>query len=73
MIWRGANKLGHEVWLEPGKQKIAVMCVTNTAYGSRMGGAEVVVEVEPESEYLIKPNPMKISDKKPTVTASKVN
>ena len=72
MIWRGANNLGNEVWLEPGTHKVAVMCITNTSYGSRMGGAEVTVKVVQGSEYLIKANPMKSSDKKPTASVIKI-
>ena len=72
MLWRGANNLGNDVWLEPGSHKVAVMCVTNTSWGSRMGGAEVVVKVQQGSEYLIKANPMKSSDKKPTASVIKL-
>lgn len=73
ILWRGTNNLGNEVWLEPGSHKVAVMCVTNTSWGSKMGGAEVVVKVQRGSHYLIKANPMKSSDKTPTASVIKLN
>lgn len=59
VLWMRGHSLGDKVWLEPGHHKVSVMCVTDTAFGSDMGGTEVKVHVQSGVEYLIKARPLK--------------
>ena len=73
ILWVRGYNLGNKVWLEPGTHEVFVMCVTNTSWGSVMGGTEVMVKVEPGAEYLIKAKPGKKTDKKPSAEVVKVS